>query len=241
MEGQNSTTNGSLLKLILAIFLVIVIAFTLFYFNIIPGLPTNTQTASNNISSLPQTQNQKTGMYLQNIVIPSEQQAFTNDKTNIAGVLIPQSSIKVYGPLRITVELVVKMNDKSASDASAGYIFRNLTPDLKAQNDVRSLYLFYNKPSKGWVLLYKYGNQSKFLNVLQMPSGKVYGKFTFDISANGKSVIVTSPTGEQKTFELPDSLYTITNQMISLVQLLPNTEVDFFSLNYLYTPASPTK
>src|SRR5581483_7980509 len=178
------------MKVLFVFILLAVVVFSLVYFKILPGsqpstLTTNSQTPTNNVTNtntaIPGitqvTQTKNANFFVQNVVIPSSPQTFINDKATGTQTLIPDSFLKPFGAIRINLELAVKAGDKATGNA--GYLFKTVPLDKNSQiqpNNMRSLYLFYSKTGKTWSLQYKIGSANKFLNLVSMPTGVIYGK-----------------------------------------------------------------
>ncbi len=249
MEGdkKGSGLSSVITEVAIAAVLVALILGTLNYFAILPlsntfsflsflpqqSIGVKPQTRGNQGQQATTGQNQGRTSQVRQLIVPSDVKTFSNPTSEYKYNSIKDNGIKVTGPVRINVEMGVDLapSAQKASDSS-GLIFGNGL--AKSKKDFRFLRIFYWPPSKNWSLQYQYGEKPEFFNLLSMPTGEIYARFSILISGNGRQVTVTLPTLEQKTFNLPDSLYTATNQMGSSIQVAPGQTVTVSSLNYQY-------
>lgn len=229
-------------ELVVTVLLIALILATLNYFSLIPLSETfpsfsflpKLKTQQKKPTQL-QSNTQKTPT-IQYLVAPNNPKTFSNNTSDFLYEVFPNESIRVLGPITIAVELTVEDDSKNGNKSSS-YMFDNgLYQSLN--KDYRFLRVFYYAPDKNWAVEYYYGGESKFLSLISVGSGEIYGKFVLSISSDGKEVKITLPTGQEKTFALPDSLYTATNKMRSIIQVAPTSEVSVISLSYQYS--SPT-
>ena len=245
-DKKGSGLSSVITEVAIAAVLVVLILGTLNYFAILPlsktfpflsFLPaqsTQGEPKTGNQGQQTRTnQNQGRASQVRQLIVPSDVKTFANSTSEYKYNPIKDGGIKVAGPVRINVEIGIDLvpSDQKASDSS-GLIFGNGL--AKSQKDFRFLRLFLWPPGKGWGLEYHYAGKSEFYSLLSMPTGEIYGRFSILISGNGKQVTVTTPTFEQKTFNLPESLYTTTNQMDSSIQVAPGQTVTVSLLNYQY-------
>lgn len=229
-------------ELVVTVLLIALILATLNYFSLIPlsetfpsfsFLPKLKTQQKKSPPSKAITQKAPTIQYL---VAPNNPKTFSNNEDQYVYNPLENSSIRVMGPVRIDIEMTVsKLTEaKENASTSSSLMFDNgLYQSLN--KDYRFLRLFYSAPHKNWALEYYYGGRSKFLPLLSVGSGEIYGKFILSISSDGKNVKITLPTGEQKALDLPDSLYTATNKMRSMIQVAPFSQITLHSLSYQYS------
>lgn len=224
-------------EIIIIIFLISAILGTLNYFSILPlsntfpflsFLPRQSQQKTlNKITKVTQKPQQETVRYL---ITSDDPKSFTNSTNSYQYNLIPGNAIKV--PKEITINVEIDIKDKASKNAStSALMFDN--GSYNSKDNYKFLRLFYNQNGKNWALQYHYNN-NKFFNLLNQPLGKVHGRFSINISSDGKNLSILLPTGERKSIQLPDSLYSASSQMRTHVQVAPGSEVTISSLSYQY-------
>lgn len=245
-KEQNSLLVAGVAEVAIAAVLIIAILGTLNYFAILPLSNTFSflsflpqQSNQTKLSRGNQRQQTTKGSsqdqisQLTQLIVPSNAKTFTNSASEDKYNVIKGSEIRVMGPLKINVEMGIELASAvEKASGSSGLVFGNGL--IQSPKDLGFIRLFYYPPGRNWALGYYHGDNSEFYNLLSMPTGEIYGKFSLLISENGRQVTVTLPTSENKTFNLPDSLYTATNQMSSTIQVAPGHTVTVSSLSYQY-------
>lgn len=241
----NSLLAAGVAEIVIVAVLIIAILGTLNYFAILPlsrtfpflsFLPRQStqvkpQTQDNQGQETRTNQNQGQLANVRQVIIPSDIKTFTNSTGEYNP--IKDGYIKIEGPIRINVQMGIDIGPSSqeASDGS-GLVFGNgLANSIK---DLRSVSILYSPQYESWILHYYYGEKQEFFYLLSMPTSEVYGGFSLLISGNGRQATVTLPNFDQKTFNLPDSLYTTTNLMHTSIKVATGQTVTVSSLNYQY-------
>lgn len=239
-QGFLSFLQVGVLEAIFIALLVAIIIVTLNYFNVVPLSRTFSL-----LSFLPQqkdTSPQKSllvgtpptitkgGPTIHYLITPNDPKKFTNDTSEYKHTVISDSTIKVRGELGIDIEIGIDLAGEKSSQSS-GFQFTNALPSEK---DSITLFLYLLPSGREWGIQYRHADSEQIFPLFKVPSGKIYGKFSLNISSDGRRVSATLPSGEKKTIVLPDTIYSVTNLMSSAVLVAPNLEVSIFSLNYRY-------
>ncbi len=245
-KGKSLLAAG-LVEITIVTVLIVAILGTLNYFAVLPLSDTfpflsflpqqstqvNPQKRDNQFPQAKIGQNQDQSSNVRRLIVSPDVKTVTNSTIDYKYDSIKDSFIKVTGPVRINIELGFDLTpDAQTASGSGSFMFGSGLGGSK--KDLRILSLFYWPPGKTWALQYLYGEKSEFYNLISMPTGKIYGRFSLLISGDGKQVTVILPTFEQKAFNLPDSLYTATNQMNSTIQVAPGQTITVSDLNYQY-------
>jgi len=111
------------------------------------------------------------------------------------------SAINADGPIKVNAFLEVNSSANSPEDSSNGiWIFNGVDENVGPTS--KSVVLIYQR--RNWYLVYFQGKEAKIYSSLLTTSNKS-GEFTIFINPSSKELQVFLPTGNIKTFQLPES------------------------------------